>query len=214
MNALRFSGLATWIPARGNHYPALLLVLVMSMIAAPTAMSESSLSLQPAANDLIRPCNISGTPGQDKSTKKKTKEHASAETAGVCVEVRSGILEVQETLQAKVRELRWNIHDETLNESSWIFLRDLDVSELLGMTRQEKRPQDVEWTSGSVTIQVTTTEIEGGFTRTIITTKFRGAGETKDKLKIQHDWWPLDSNGTLENTLMDALRKHFVPPSE
>jgi len=130
------------------------------------------------------------------------------------VEARTGILEVQEILQAKVRELRWNIHDEILNESSWLFVRDLDVNELLGMTKEDKRPRDVEWKSGSVTIRVTTTDAGEGFTRTIILGQFRGVGETTDKLKMQHEWWPLESNGSLEESLMEAIRKHFAPSSQ
>jgi len=194
---------------------ALLPILTLDAIPFPACGSPRS---RPAvADDLIRPCKTSDTPSQPKSKNRKqtkTKAYSGEQSPGVCVEARTGILEVQEILQAKVRELRWNIHDEILNENSWLFVRDLDANELLGTTKEDKRPRDVEWKSGSVTIRVTTTDAGEGFTRTIILAQFRGVGETTDKLKMQHEWWPLESNGSLEESLMEAVRKHFAPSSQ
>ena len=187
------------------------------MAAIPFPLGASSYGLPLRADDPIRPCKISEPPPQMKApkpNKKKAKGYSGEQSPGVCVEVRTGILEVQEILQAKVRELRWSIHDEILNESAWMFLRDLDVNELFGMTKEDQRPDDVEWKSGSATVRVTTTDVGEGFTRTIILAQFRGAGETKDKLKVQHEWWPLESNGSLEESLVEAIRKHFAPSSE
>ena len=191
--------------------------LALSMAAIPFPSHGTSLRLPVLADDVIRPCKVSdaGPPAKSSNPKTKKIKGISAEPSpGVCVEVRTGILEVQEILQAKVRDFRWNIHDEILNDNSWLFLRDLDVNELMGMTKEDKRPQDVEWKSGSVTLRVTTTDVGEGFTRTIILAQFRGVGETKDKLKVQHDWWPLESNGSLEESLMEAIRKHFGPASQ
>lgn len=187
------------------------------MAAIPFPSHGASLRLPVLADDVIRPCKISDAGLPSKSTNSKTRKvkgYSAEPSPGVCVEVRTGILEVQEILQAKVRDFRWSIHDEILNDNSWLFLRDLDVKELLGMTKEDKRPQDVEWKSGSVTLRVTTTDVREGFTRTIILAQFRGVGETKDKLKVQHEWWPLESNGSLEESLMEAIRKHFAPFSQ
>jgi len=187
------------------------------MAAIPFPPHGTSLRLPVLADDVIRPCKISDTTPPVKSSdpqKKKVKGYSDEPSPGVCVEVRTGILEVQEILQAKVRDLRWKIHDEILNDNSWLFLRDLDVNELLGMTKKDKRPQDVEWKGGSVTLRVTTTDVGEGFTRTIILAQLRGVGKTKDKLKVQHEWWPLESNGSLEESLMEAIRKHFAPVSQ
>ena len=214
---LKVTCLSKHNPTMAIRFMLLALLLTFILAAIPFPMQGTSHGLPAVADELIRPCKGLDTQTQPKPKnpkKRKPNGDSSEQSPGVCVEVRTGILGVQEILQAKVRELRWTIRDETLNESSWLFLRDLNVTELLGMTKEDKRPGDVEWKSGSVTIRVTTTDAGEGFTRTIILAQFRGVGETADKLKMQHEWWPLESNGTLEESLMEAIRKHFAPPSE
>ncbi len=166
------------------------------------------------AHDTIRPCRNSSTPPEPKSQapkKKKGQVERGADTPVECLEVRAGILDVQETLQARVRELRWKIRDENLNESSWTFLRDLTKDELLGLIKQDSMPRGIEWDRGVATIQVLTTLVDEGYARTILKVHFRGYGESKDKLVTPREWWALDSNGTLEESFIETLRKHFVP---
>ena len=108
-----------------------------------------------------------------------------------------------------MREQQWRLGTEEASENSWSFSRELSAEELLRYTKEETRPRTVAWTGGSVFVQVATTEIDGGYTRAIVRARFRGYGESRDKFAMQRKWWPLDSNGGLEASIADMLKKHF-----
>ncbi len=204
-------------PLIALRYFAILLLLHWIAIGPYTTAVGVVGKQAPIADDKVRPCKnpIPTTKPQKQSPKKKSGQlDLDVETLSACIEVRSGVLEVQEVLQAKVRELQWSIHDENLTESSWRFMRELTKNELLSMTREETSQHGVEWNRGRATIQVVSTGIEDGYTRTVVQVQFRGYGETRDKLVTPRDWWAMDSNGSLEESLLEVLRKHFVPKNK
>ncbi len=128
---------------------------------------------------------------------------------GACLEMRSSALEIQEYLQAQVRDQEWTIGTEEANENSWIFSRELNTAELMSYTKDETRPSGITWTGGNAVVRINTTAVDDDYTRAIVSAGFRGYGESQDKLIMPRPWWPVDSNGSLESSLIALLKSHF-----
>jgi hypothetical protein len=189
------------------------LIIVFFALIGPCMPGAQAMATQgEAANNSVRPCKVSGSTQQPKSLPSKQKKSQgtfASDSSSACIEIHSEVLVVQEFLQKWVRSLNWKLVDEHTNENSWDFSRKLTVNELMGFTKSEGRVPGIEWQSGSAFVQITTTVVNDGFARTVIHAQFRGIGENKDKLATPRDWYPLESNGSLESSMADALTKHF-----
>jgi hypothetical protein len=194
------------------HRLAFLLAALIALVGSCSPVSAASASQSDVSNAQVRPCKVSESPQPPKtapSRHKKPQETKPSDSSSSCLEIHAGVLQVQEYLQAWIRDLHWKLNDENTNENSWDFSTKLSPDDLLKFTKPDRRPNGIEWQSGSVSIQITTSDIDSGYSRTVIRATFRGIGENKDKLATPHDWYPLDSNGSLENSFVEALTKHF-----
>jgi hypothetical protein len=145
------------------------------------------------------------------STKKHSKNSSlrSRENAGACIELSFSPLEVQEYLQAYARKEHWTIIDEHMTEDSWSFSVARSKEELLAATTAPSNSVRVDWRSGIALVQVSSTKLPDGFTRTIIRAGFRGYGESADQFAMQKEYFELVSNGSFEASVVSALRAHF-----
>jgi hypothetical protein len=142
-------------------------------------------------------------------TPKKKAKNAPNVAAGsaACVELAASALDVQEYLQAYARGQHWIFADENVGEDSWSFSIPLSREQLLGDTKPS--PERVEWRSGIAMIQVRSTSLPNGLTRTIIRGRFRGYGEAADQFAMKREYWELASNGSFEAALASALKTRF-----
>jgi len=187
---------------------AIQLLLVLSVLMLPVAAQRS-----PGRDAGTRPCKGFGadaTAGK-KSTKQNKKNAGQAETSSgaACLEVHSSTLDVQEHLQAFVREQHWRVGSEETSESLWNFNRELSAEELLNYARPDATQQRVHWKAGKAVILVRTTDVGDGYTRTVVSAQFEGYGESEDKFATQRESWTLSSRGRLEATLIGALQKNY-----
>jgi hypothetical protein len=201
----------TSLPACDHKLCCLLRRLMIAVLAfLPASMAQGSQNHTiPAPNS----CSIE----QDSavSHKKKSPQNASDEAREetfACIELAVSPLDIQEYLQAVVRKQPWRIFDEHLTEDSWVFSRDLNRDELLHATKRNAVADKVDWTKGVVFIHVNTNQLRDGIARTIIRAEFRGYGQSSDHFAVQREYWKLESNLTLENSLVAALADHFAPP--
>jgi hypothetical protein len=191
---------------------AFLITALLTVIGLCMPVNHTLAMQTETVGNSVRPCKVSAKTQPPKSNRQKSQGAIASDSPSACIEIRADVLEVQEFLQKWVRNLNWKLVDEHTNESSWDFSRKLTVEELMSATKPERKPQGIEWQSGSVFFQITTTEGIERFARTVIRTQFRGMGENKDKLVTPQDWYPLGSNGSLESSMVDALTKHFGGP--
>jgi len=158
----------------------------------------------------VRPCpadSMNSKPARE--TKKKGKGAGSNEIPPACVEVQTPALDVQDFFQSFVREQTWRIGEENVAEEAWSFYRYMDKGELLRFSKEGPFAGRVNWTQGKALIQVRTRELEKGFTRVEVAARFRGYGQSVDRFAPPKDSWLLESNGTLEKTLISALESHL-----
>jgi hypothetical protein len=126
-----------------------------------------------------------------------------------CLEIHSTALEVQERLQAFVREQRWRVGEEAISESLWSFKMELTAEELLRYAKPDSATERMQWSSGKAAVLVETAELSDGYTRAIISAHFAGYGEPEDALATKRTSWTLGSNGKLEAALLSGLRGLF-----
>lgn len=145
------------------------------------------------------------------STKKHSKKlsQQSGENAGACIELSFSPLEVQEFLQSYSRNEHWTIIDEHMTEDSWSFSVARNKDELLAATKAPSNSVRVDWRSGIALVQVSSTKLPDGFTRTIIRAGFRGYGENADQFAMQKEYFELASNGSFEASVVSAMLAHF-----
>jgi hypothetical protein len=178
-------------------------LLVISFFGGP-AFGQQTNSPSPE----IRECK----PGFDASTKKKPERSRKSKiaddlavTSPVCLEIRYPALMIQERLQKYVRAQRWNISDEQTSEDTWTFSLMLSKDQLSSYTKPLVLPK-IAWHGGKASIQLRTSELPDGYTRAVISARFDGYGDAEDQFAVQHESWPLSSNGTLESHLLSALK--------
>ena len=158
----------------------------------------------------VRPCpadSMNSKPARE--TKKKGKGAGSNEIPPTCLEVQTPAMDVQDFFQSFVREQTWRIGEENVAEEAWSFYRYMDKGELLRFSKEGPFAGRVNWKQGKALIQVRTRELEKGFTRVEVTARFRGYGQNVDRFAPPKDSWLLESNGTLEKTLVSALESHL-----
>ena len=91
--------------------------------AGPRAGSATSRAC--SMNPVLMPSGKKGA--------RKTKRALPPEPPPACIEVKGETLEIQEVLQAVVRDLQWRVRENYATEDSWSFVRYLNVDELENM---------------------------------------------------------------------------------
>lgn len=190
--------------------PSIFVLLLLGLLALilPTSAQQSTRS-----EATVRPCKVTGqeADAEKKPAKRKKKNAVQAETnsGNACLEVHSTSLDVQEHLQSFARDQKWRVGNEAVGESFWSFSMTLKQEDLLGYTKADSATERVQWRSGRAVVLVKTTELGDGYTRTTVSTRFEGFGESDDKFAMKRASWTLSSNGRLESTLIGALQTHF-----
>jgi hypothetical protein len=140
----------------------------------------------------------------------KTKHPLPPEPPPACLEMKGESLEIQETLQAVVRDLKWRVHENHVSEDSWTFVRSLNVEELENYADTKVLLEPVEFEYGKAALMVRTADIGQGFVRVQISAQIQGEGKSADTVVKQPvSSWPLRSKGTLEQELIAALRGRY-----
>jgi hypothetical protein len=182
----------------------LLAIALTWLLAAPAQQN-------PAPKPVFRPCanswNDSGT-NTKKNRPKSSKRETPPET-GACIELAFSALEIQEYLQSHARNEQWKISGDQMTEDSWTFSLELSKEELLRDISDVAKNNRVEWTAGTVRVHVNTARLPDGYTRTIIRASFRGYGRSLDQFAPQKEYWELESNNNLENSVVSAIQAHF-----
>jgi hypothetical protein len=185
---------------------ASILALLPAAIAAPAQQAPPPV---PGA----RPCGPAST-DLKKQKKAPHKKGKSSEPPGVpladrCIELHAPALDAQEFLQKYVRDRRWTIGDEDINEDTWTFSLFLDVDELLRYTKASSDSSAMNWRRGKALVVFRTSGLPGGYTRAEVSIRFEGYGDPQDQFAIKRESWPLASNGTLESSLISQLRAEY-----
>jgi len=183
-------------------------IFFLGLLTAPGAAQGQS-----AGDGDARLCtasaNDTATTKKSKKDRERDQKGSAAAAAPACLELRATTLDVQEYLQSYIRKKQWRIADETMSEDFWAFSRELDKEELLAFTKPDPKNAEVHWSGGKALIRISTQELSDGFHRTVIRADFRGFGETADHFAQPKPWWDLDSNRSLENSLISALQSYF-----
>jgi hypothetical protein len=192
---------------------ATLIAIVGPLATIHAERKQGSTSPQSTVAVAARPCDSNPAGSKRKKGTNKSRNQKpggeSGSAASTCVEVHSTALDVQEYLQAQGREEKWNLGDEHVAEDAWTFSRKLERDELVRFTKQDANVERVNWTSGAAFVQVNTLELDDGFVRVQISSRFEGYGQSADRFAPPRESWPLSSNGALENQLISVLGKHF-----
>lgn len=184
-----------------------MLFLLAILLLQKPAVSPSQT---PQASGTARHCTGSWNTSAPEAKKKRPKNSPrESHDAPACIELSASALEIQEYLQSFSRNQRWTIVEEHVTEDSWIFSLALSKDELVGSTRADSDPERVQWRSGTALVQISSTTLADGFTRTIVRGRFRGYGEAEDKFAPQRGYWELESSGTLEASIVSALKVRF-----
>jgi hypothetical protein len=183
----------------------LLAILLLQKPATPPGQT-------PQASGTGRSCTGSWNTSAPEAKKKRPKNSPrELHDAPACIELSASALEIQEYLQSFSRNQHWPIVEEHVTEDSWIFSQAINKDELAGSTKAGPGSEKVQWRSGIVLVQISSATLADGFTRTIVRARFRGYGEGADKFTPQREYWELESNGTLEASIVSALMARFKP---
>lgn len=155
----------------------------------------------------MRSCNADADALKSKRRSKK-KEQSSTPAGAACLEVRESSLAIQESLQKFVREQRWEIGEEQISEDTWTFARYLKKTEVSEYT-QPWKGTPIDWRSARMKINVRTTELPDGYTRTVVISRVQGYGDLEDQFATKRESWILQSNGTLESGLTAVLSRQL-----
>jgi hypothetical protein len=187
-----------------------MLFLLAILLLKPAASSGQA----PQATGPARPCAASWNTSAPRA-KKKPPKNAPRELQEnpACIELSASTLDIQEYLQFDLRNQHWAIVEEHLTEDSWTFSLAMSKDDLLGATRAGSSSVRVEWRSGTALVQISSSALADGFTRTVVRARFRGYGEALDKFAPQREHWELESNGTLEASIVSTLKARFKAAS-
>ena len=148
--------------------------------------------------------------GGKKKNAPRSKHPLPSEPLPACIEMKGEALEIQETLQAAVRDLKWRVHENHASEDSWTFVRSLNVEELERYADTKVLLEPVEFEYGKAALLVRTTDLGQGFVRVQISAQFQGEGKSSDAVVKQPvTTWPLRSKGTLEQELITLLQSSY-----
>jgi hypothetical protein len=137
----------------------------------------------------------------------KRRADPQLELIPVCSEVRDSALATQEYLQKYVREQRWSLSDEQVGEDMWTFSLDLSKEELSAYAKLRPEAR-IDWSGGKALVNVRTNALDDGYSRVVVTMRIDAYGEPEDKFAPHPKSWPVPSSGSLEATLLSAVRAH------
>ena len=165
-----------------------------------------------APSAVTRACGanpVLGPSGKNKQTH-KMKHPLPPDLPPACLEVKGEAMEIQETLQAAVRDLKWRVHGNHASEDSWTFVRSLNVEELEKYADTKVLVEPVEFEYGKAALVVRTADIGQGYVRVQISAQIQGEGKSADTVvKQPASSWSLRSKGSLEQELIDALQSRY-----
>lgn len=184
---------------------AALYLLIVGMVPNVAAGRQDS-----AAPLGTRPCKASKldelAPKKPIKQKKHQRTQQQDDTATACVEASGTALHIQEQLQSFVRQQRWLVSNEDINETAWTFDVGFNKEELLHYANPDSSSSRVDWQDGKAAIVIRSWDLGDGYARTIVSAKFQGFGESNDSFATQRSPWTLISNGTLEAKIIEGLR--------
>jgi hypothetical protein len=164
----------------------------------------------------VRPCKASDQGELSPKKPGKQKKHRATEqqndTANACVEAPGSAIHIQEQLQSFVRQERWPLSNEDISETTWTFDVGLNKDQLLLYAKPDSSSDRVDWQDGKAKVVVRSWDLGDGFTRTIVSAKFEGSGESSDSFATQRSPWTLISKGTLEAKIVEGFRTRVSAP--
>ena len=170
-------------------------------------LGQSSAPPAPGRTCTANPVLSSG--GRKKNAH-RSKHPLRSEPLPACIEIKGEALEIQETLQATVRDLKWRVHENHASEDSWTFVRSLNVEELEKYADTKVLLEPLEFEYGKAALLVRTSDLGQGFVRVQISAQIQGEGKSSDAaVKQPVTTWPLRSKGTLELELISLLQGRY-----
>ena len=191
--------------------PPILLTICL-IFPGVTHVPARQINQNSAPSAVTRACSANPVLGPSGKNKKAHKpEHSlPPEPLPACLEVKGEALEIQEGLQAVVRDLKWRVHENHASEDSWTFVRYFSVEDLEKCADTKVLLEPVEFESGKAGVLVRTADIGEGFIRVQISAQIQGEGKSADTVVKQPvTSWPLRSKGTLEQELIAALQSRY-----
>jgi hypothetical protein len=187
-------------------------LLILPAAIAASAQSNSAVPEPVATPSTVtyssyRPCSANPVLAPDPKKKvKKSKYPLPHEAAPACVEIKGQGIEIQEFLQAYVRDKTWRTGENLAAEDGWSFVRYLSDDQLATFANTKNVLGAVVLTSGKAAISVRATDLKDGFVRVQVTAQFQGEGKSTDKTFTEPgNQWPLSTKGALEQELLTAL---------
>jgi hypothetical protein len=192
-------------------YTAILTAVCFVGLGLSTLQSrERQQNSTPTA--LTRACSANPVLGEGGKNKPahKPKHPLPPDLPPACLEVKGDAMEIQETLQAAVRDLKWRVFENHASEDSWTFVRSLNAEDLERFADTKVLLEPVEFEYGKAAVVVRTADIGQGFVRVQISAQIQGEGKSADTVvKQPASSWPLRSKGTLEQELMAELQSRY-----
>jgi len=189
--------------------------VTLALFLVASSLRTANASQEPAAKSTTddagptRSCAAQpANPGSKAKLKGKSARNAK-ETVSACLDAKSPAMDIQEYLQSYVRKQGWRFGEEKIVADGWVFARYLEKDELLQFAKEGIFAGRVKWSEGKALVQVSTRELDGGFTRVEVSARLQGIGQSMDRFAPPKDTWDLDSTGALEKTLITALDTHL-----
>jgi hypothetical protein len=197
--------------SRWFRCPSLLLTICLAFAGAAHVQAQQ-INQSSAPSAVSRACStnpVLGSSGKNKQAD-KPKHPLPPEPPPGCIEMKGEALEIQETLQTVVRDLKWRVHENHVSEDSWTFVRSLNVEELENYADTKVLLEPVEFEYGKAALMVRTADAGQGYVRVQISAQIQGEGKSADAVvKQPASSWPLRSKGTLEQELIAALQGRY-----
>jgi hypothetical protein len=197
--------------SRWFRCPSLPLTICLAFPGVAHAQAQQ-INQSSAPSSVSRACSanpVLGSSGKNKQAH-KLKHALPPEPPPACMEMKGEALEIQETLQAVVRDLKWRVHENHVSEDSWTFVRTLNVEELENYADTKVLLEPVEFEYGKAALMVRTADAGQGYVRVQISARIQGEAKSADAVvKQPASSWPLRSKGTLEQELIAALQGRY-----
>lgn len=197
-----------WRRAQG---PCVFVVIWFAVCGSPL-FPASLLGQASTPSSSTRTCTANPvlSSGGKKKNASRSKHPLPPEPLPACIEIKGEALEIQETLQAAIRDLKWRVYENHASEDSWTFVRSLNVEELERYADTKVLLEPVEFEYGKAALLVRTTDLGQGFVRVQISAQIQGQGKSSDAVvKQPATSWPLRSKGSLEQELIALLQSRY-----
>jgi len=191
--------------------PRAVLIATAVVVCGSTLFGAQQTAQNSPAPPVTRPCSANPVlASRAKRKTPKTRQLLPPEPLPACLELKGEPLEIQETLQGIAREQQWRIHDNHATEDAWTFVRYLSPEDLDKYAETKIFLEPIAFDGGKAAVTLRTADIGAGFVRVQISARFEGEGKTADTAMTQPATsWSLQSKGTLEKELLDALQSRY-----